>query len=224
MIIICFALFLNLTGNTCRVHQNVPFTLAAADTIPSERVIPYKEDSSVHDDRKSKYLSNVARNLAIASLENQRNGIYVRIWLWGYRSPNFVITIYQDSSNMGCSAVSWSGKQIDSVPFIVIHDKWNNLVPKSGWHVFFSTLNKYGITTLGNGLSFSQHKGHLTRMSYVQFEIVEDGKYRYYEYLEPSYYRYVEKGSKEVYRFLKYFDLEMNVDVYKTDDKLFEKP
>jgi hypothetical protein len=224
MIIIFFALFLNLTGNTCGVHEIVPFRLPLADTIPRGRVIPYKEDSSVHDDRKSKYLSNVARNLSIVSLENQRKGIFVRIWLWGYHSPNYVITIHKDISNMRCSTISWSGKQIDSTPFIVIHDEWNNLIPKSGWNNFFSTLNKCGITTLESGLSYSQHKGHLTRMSYVQFEIVEEGKYRYYEYLEPSYYRYVEKGSKEVYQFLKYFDLQMNVDFYKTDDKLFERP
>jgi hypothetical protein len=224
MTIIFLAIIMNLTVNTSGVHKFVSSKSVLTDTIPAERFIPYQEDPSIRDDRKSKYLSNVAKNLAISSLNDQGKGTYVRIWIWGYDSPNFVITIYKDSSNFGCQTVSWSGKQIDTARFIVIHRSWNNLVPKSGWNKFFSRLNRFGITTLQGGLSLSQHRGHLTRMSYVQFEIVENGKYRYYEYLEPSYYRYVEKGSREIYEFLKYFDREMNIDVYRTEDKFFEKP
>jgi hypothetical protein len=143
MTIIFLAIIMNLTVNTSGVHEFVPSKSVSTDTIPGERLILYKEDSSIRDDRKSKYLSNVAKNLAISSLNDQKKGMYVRIWIWGYHSPNFVITIYKGSSNFGCQTVSWSGKQIDSARFIVIHRSWNNLVPKSGWNklLAFSLLN-----------------------------------------------------------------------------------
>lgn len=51
--------------------------------------------------------------------------------------------------------------------------------------------------------------------SYVQFEIAQYNKYRYYEYLEPSYFKNIDKGSYNVYQFLNFFNKEMNVPVYR---------
>lgn len=223
MIVIIFAVLSHLrigscepTNSACRVSLN--------DTIPAEKIIPYSDDSSIRKDGKSLFLSNIAKYLQISSLKDDTKGMHIRIWIWGYHSPNYVTTIYKHGSNADCSTISWSGRQVDSARYIIVHHYWTKLMPKSGWNKFFSTLNGLGITTLEGGLSYSQHRGHLTRMSYVQFEIVENGKYRYYEYLEPSYYRYVENGSMKIYQFLKYFDREMNLNIYQTNDGLFEEP
>lgn len=224
MILFSFALIINLTVNSCGGEKGVFFREIIADTLPTQKMIPYKEDSSIGDDEKQLYLRNISKNLNISLLDNGMKGLYIRIWLWGYHSPNYIITIRDDSSKMLCSTISWSGKTIDSTKFILVHNEWNNLIPKSGWTNFFAKVNEYKIKTMKSGLPSNQHRGHLTRMSSVQFEIVEDGKYRYYEYLEPSYYRYVEKGSNNIYQFLKFFNREMGIEVFNPPDKLFEQP
>jgi len=64
----------------------------------------------------------------------------------------------------------------------------------------------------------------LTSGSYIQFEIAEANRYRFYEYFEPSYYRFVDSNSNLVYNFLEYINEEMGVNVYKPDKQSFRPP
>jgi hypothetical protein len=75
-------------------------------------------------------------------------------------------------------------------------------------------MTKYRIPVLESGTIQNREKIGVTEASYVNFEIAEPDKYRYYEYLEPSYYKEIDKNSELVYNFLKYLSDEMNIHVY----------
>lgn len=64
----------------------------------------------------------------------------------------------------------------------------------------------------------------LTGATYIQFEIMHESKYRFYEYLEPSYYRFIDINSANVYNFLKFFDKQMEIELYDPGDQFFIYP
>lgn len=192
------------------------------DTIPKGKMILYKGDSNLHQLRGPLYLDNLSKLMGLNSLQGSSHKLLIRIWLWDF-GEHYVIDISKESSHNSSSVLSWHSKRIDSNTYIVPDKQWPALEPKSGWDQFFNTLDKYQIRKMNSGLSFEMHDRHLTQSSYVQFEIMEKGNYRFYEYLEPSYYRFVERGSNNVYRFLKYFDQEMGVDLYMPPENLYER-
>jgi hypothetical protein len=215
-------LFINLAFNASHTSPVGSARAESLDTVPVEKIILYTEDLSVHHTRQQMFLGNLSKIMGLPSLHEKTDELFIRIWLWDF-GEHYVIDISKNGSQYTCSALSWNSKKIDSNDYVIIHKEWPILIPKSGWNLFFKTLNKYQILKLKSGLSFEQHTGHLTQSSYVQFELEERGSYRYYEYLEPSYYRFVEKGSNKVYSFLKYFDQQMNIDAYMPPENLFER-
>jgi hypothetical protein len=61
----------------------------------------------------------------------------------------------------------------------------------------------------------------LTPAAYVDFQIARPPMFRNYQYLEPSFTRYIDEQSNDVYQFLKYFDMEMGVNLYHPSDSLY---
>jgi hypothetical protein len=222
----CFVfiqLVINLALPPCGNRQETFSLTSISDSLPKERMIRYQVDSSVHHTRQQLLLWDIAKVMGLPSISHGSAGMYIRIWLWDF-GPRYVLNIIDDGTKKECSIVSWNSKIIDSVGYIVIHDEWKDLKPKSGWSHFFDSLNKFGIPTLTSGKPYPEHKKYLTEMSYVQFEIAQPGKYRYYEYLQPDMYRKVEVGSKKVHDFLKYFNEQMNVHIYDPLKNPFEEP
>jgi hypothetical protein len=197
-------------------------------------VIPYHEDSSLHamlsqkfrfnldssvlEKQDQLFLQNIERNIGLPGMTNKGEGLYIRIWVWdvekGGQSRDYIINIAKNYSNKECSVIEFTGKTIDNSDYIIIHNVWENLTPKSGWNKFFETIDKYQIPSMKSGKSYKNQTEFLTKMAYVQFEIVNRNAYRFYEYLEPSFYRHTDTGSNNVYQFLKYFNDEMKVHIY----------
>jgi hypothetical protein len=196
---------------------------ANANISQHEKIIPYREDSIVKNDRQQLYLKNVGETIGLPLISNGKDGLYIRIWIWGFRQ-NYVVNISKGQKGSECLIVQFSGKKIDSNEYLVIHKQWDNLIPKSGWKIFFDTLEMYQIPVMKSGKRYEDQTDFLTHMTYIQFEIAQLNHYRFYEYLEPSYYRYVDTGSRNVYEFLEYFNREMGVQVYNPAQNLFVKP
>ena len=218
-----FTILMILMSISCNIHQKNTTQNNAYDTLQKERIIPYHEDSSVHHSRQQLFLRNFGNLMGLPSIFNGVNGVYIRIWLWDSKTK-YVININSDYVNDESEVLAFNTKKIDSSEYVIIHKEWRNLKPKSGWQDFFAAIEKYKITTLQSGKSAKEQKDFLTHMAYIQFEVAQPGQYRFYEYLEPSFYRYVDKGSNNIYEFLKYYDKEMNVQLYNPAKDLFEKP
>jgi hypothetical protein len=193
------------------------------DTIPGKRLILYQADAVAAHDRQTLYLQNLSRLMKMPSLNNSKEQFYVRIWIWNFKEK-FVINIRKDKSGETCETTGFDQRHPDSNYYIAITHEWKNLTPGSGWNSFLDTLNRYEIPSLNSGKPGKDYKDRLTHAIYIQFEVVQAGKYRFYEYLEPAFYRYVEPGAMNVYRFLRYFEKEMNIRVYAIGDNLYAKP
>lgn len=207
-----FILFLNATG------QYIKKTNIDQD----KNLILYIEDSSISGDRKQLFLKNFSKNLNIPLLVDTINLSYNRIWLWG-GEKKYVIDIINDSLKFYCNILEFNTRNINGKQFILIHRRINNCIPKSGWRKFYRILET-SILSLEGGNEFGNQVDFPTNMSYIQFEVVAQKKYRYFEYLEPSYYRKVDNGSKNVYEFLNYFNREMNLNIYKPTKSIYVKP
>lgn len=194
--------------------------IVLSDTIPTEKVILYTVDSSVHHSRQQLFLRNLSKVMGLPSLHDGKHELYIRIWLWEDKPP-YVLNIERRGSVKVASVLSWGSKKIDTSEYIVIYKRWPSLIPNSGWDQFLNRLNNYEIRALKGGLPTEKYD-HLTHSAYVQFEIEEAGHYRYYEYLEPSFYRLVDTGANKAYRFLKYFNRQMNLTVYSPPDIVYE--
>ena len=198
---------------SCNVKQNKISKFTVSDSVPKEKTIRYYEDSSVKGSRQEPYVKNLGKLMGLPSVANAKEGLYIRIWIWG-DEKNYVVDISDDLKKKECFITEFNGSKADSTDYIVIDKEWKDLMPKSGSVNFFNTLEKYQIPYMESGKIQEERKGFLTMMAYVQFEIARPNEYRYYEYLEPSYYRYVDTGSNNVYRFLEFLNAEMVIQIY----------
>ena len=185
--------------------------------------ILYYEDSVVVHNRQELFLQNVSKFIGLPFLRDEKDGVHVRIWLWG--DLDYIIDISQRAGTNLCYIIQFHGEKDSTNDYLMIDSIFKNLQPNSGWSDFFSKLKQYKILTMKSGTPYEKQVDVLTdRMSYVQFEVAQNNQYRFYEYLEPSYYRYVDTGSRNVYEFLEYFNQQMNVQVYKPEKTLFVNP
>jgi hypothetical protein len=189
------------------------FNEAGNDTVPTEKLILYHSDPNAPKDRQQKYLQNLSKIMGLPTLTDQKTGIYIRIWNWDL-GRSHVINICIDSLKKVCNVVRFSGKNIDSNQYIVIQKEWKNLQPKSGWSNLLVGIKSYHILDMQSGKTADEYPSQLTEMAYVQFEISEAGRYRFYEYLEPSWYRNIDPGAMNVFLFLKALNNELGVPVY----------
>lgn len=179
-----------------------------------QKIIPYKNDSNYQKSRQEVFLKSVAAHMGLPVVSTMNNDFYLRVWLWEY-GKNYVINVHNEKTKNECSVVEFNGVNIDTSNYLLIHKVHNNLHPKNGWALFLDTLERYRIANLNPVLNIQKETGHsITSMSYVQFEVSQRGQYRFYQFLEPSYYRTLDSGSHSVYQFLKYFNREMNIEVY----------
>ena len=216
---------LSLTVFSCcgQKKKNVD-TVVNTFEINKERKIFYDEDSSLYYLRtKEQIFRNMERLLKLPLINNGKHELYLRIWVWDF-DKNYIINICKDSVAYKCHIFEFATIYEDSThSYVNILREWQNIKPISGWDVVFNKIEEYKIPFLENGKIHLQKRGSLTQSTYIQFEIVQNNKYRWYEYLEPSYYRYVDINSKAVYDFLKYLNKEMNVEMYKASETLYLK-
>lgn len=187
--------------------------------------ILYKEGSrTAHLEKNQRVLTNTGNLMNLPYLLNGRNGLYARIWIWGF-PVCYVVNVSLDSLDYNCSILEFDTEGEDSLnTHINIRRSWKGLHPKSGWDSFEEKLNVYKIPFLENGNAREKIGYSLTSGSYIQFEIAETNRYRFYEYFEPSYYRFVDSNSNLIYSFLEYLNTEMGVNVYNPDKQSFRPP
>jgi hypothetical protein len=194
-------------------------TIELMDTVPSPKVILYKEDTGLRHSRKQLILANLSKLMNLPSLHEGNHKLYIRIWLWE-DDGRYILDIGRDLPENNASVLSWTSKKVDTNEYIEIQKHWESLVPESGWGQFFQKVNYYRIRSL-EGSASKKYSDHLTHSAYVQVEIEEAGHYRYYEYLEPSFYRLVDSGANSIYEFLRFFDRQMNLKVYNPPAAVF---
>jgi hypothetical protein len=214
--IIVMALF------SCREPKNNILPNNHLDTINTERVVLYQEDSAIKADNKTLFLSNLSRLIGLPNIEKGKEGLYIRIWLWDSQKK-YIINISKDGEQNKCHIVEMNSRKKDSAEYIVIHREWD-VKPKAGWDSCWATIEKFKIPYLKSGKSYREWDHHLTEMAYVDFEIARPNQYRFYDYLQPEFYREVDENSRIVNDFLKYLNAEMNLNVYVPEEKLFVEP
>jgi hypothetical protein len=204
--IIVMALF------SCREPKNNILPNDHLDTINTERVVLYQEDSAIKADRTTLFLSNLSRLIGLPNIEKEKEGLYIRIWLWD-APKKYIINISKDGEHNKCHIVEYNTKRKDSTEYIIIHREWD-VKPKAGWDSCWATIEKFKIPYLKSGKSYQEMGHHLTTLSYVNFEIARHGQYRLYEYLQPDYYRNIDENSRIVNDFLNYLNAEMSLNAY----------
>jgi hypothetical protein len=198
---------------SCKGQKRGDLKQNASDSTSKPRMIAYHEDSLVKGSRQQLYLTNVAKFMGLPSITNGSEGLYIRIWIWSHERK-YVINISDNFNKNECDITEFNGTKKDDNDFLVIYREWKNLSPQSGWDNFTDTMFQFHIPDMESGEIQNKRKEFLTEMAYVQFEIAQPGKYRFYEYLEPSFYRCVDTGSNNVYQFLNFFNKEMKIRVY----------
>ncbi len=211
------SLFLFLGFISCHLNDERKIQFAELDTPKYPKILPYTEDSSIRGSRQEPFVKNLGKLMGLPLISGMNSGVYVRIWLWS-GEMKYVLNISDSLKEKTCSVIKFKGSG-DSL--IVIHHEWMNLIPKSGWEVFLEHSQMSEILNLQPGRPADEQRYFLTEMAYVQFEISRNGQYRFFEYYEPSFYRFIDTGSMKVYNFLKYFNREMNLNIYNPADSLY---
>lgn len=188
-----------------------------------KKIIPYFEDSLTKNSRQELYLKNIAKTMGLPPVDDNKTGISVRIWFWE-NDTKYVLSIGRQGSTSKSHIIEWTGKKENDTNYIVIQKEWQNITPASGWDNFWKQFEASGIKNLSGGKSAKELNPRVTRMAYVQFEISDEGKYRFFEYLEPSYYRYADAASGTVFNFLQYVNVQLKVEVYSPLDTVSLRP
>jgi hypothetical protein len=224
-VILIFASFC-LAILSCCAQKKKELKKVADSTLINQQVrkILYPKDSVRLG--KEQFLKKVASLIDLPTIDIGKEGIYVRIWAWGFEE-NYIINISKNSDDYNCRILAFEILRQDSTGtnYLSILSEWQNVNPKSGWDTFIKKMNQYQIPFLESGkIQHQQQLPGRTSSAYIQFEIAKPNEYRFYEYLEPSYYRYIDTSSKAVYNFLEYINKEMSIQVYKPAKHLFLKP
>jgi hypothetical protein len=187
-------------------------------THQQKRKIVYYEDPLTKNSRQELFVKHLARLMGMPDMRSNDADLYLRIWFWDF-DDKYVVNISKKGKNYADQIIEWGNEKKDSVEYIVIQREWKNIVPVSSWENLWTRVRE--LQNIRDGKKRDELKSQLTQMSYVQFEIGGQGKYRYFEYLEPSFYRYIDSPSNEIYKFLKMLNEELNVKVYNPADSLY---
>ena len=217
----CIASFIFLS---CNNQQSEKLVSNNSDT--GHRNILYSIPVELASSRKQPFLRNLSNLMKLPLIYNGSKGLNIRIWIWE-GDKKYVINIYSKDSINNAFITEFNIQPLsikDSNSYIKIYREWKNLKPRSGWNMYYTSLNKFHIIDLNESNIQQRYKDFLTSMSYVQFEIATTDDYRYYEYLEPSFYRFIDDGSKDVYQFLEYLNADFGITIYNPPKELFIKP
>lgn len=202
---------------SCDAHQE-----ADRDTVYEGRFL-YTQDSSSNLSPAALFVQNLAKVMRLPALSKGFHGLYIRIWIWGTDEP-YVIDIRAGQSTEKCNIIQFTSSRQGNDDYIVISNKWEELRPASGWVDFLKTIRQYHIDEMRPSKTLKNSDYDLTGGGNIQFEIACENQYYFYEYLEPSYYRYVDPQANDIYTFLNLFNLEMNVQVYNPEKRLYKDP
>jgi hypothetical protein len=215
-----YALITQLLLNSFCADDHIQLKKLNLDTIPKVILVPYINRPALP--RGALFLQYLAEDMRLPVIEEKKEGLFIRIWFRCF-DKSYVVNISKEGVTREVAVVEWKSQVVDRISYIAIQNKWDNLKPRDGWDSFFSTLDKFKIRTLKSGRGLMEHSENLAHSSYVQFEVEENGKYRYYEYLEPAFYRYVENDSRNVFRLLEYINQQINIKIYNPDS-LYARP
>lgn len=178
------------------------------------RVITYRADSEVSYKNKVPYLRTMAKNLGLPILIGGYPGLYMRVWAWDSTNTKWVIDLRKSSTGNACLILSYTEGVKDTAFYIYVHEE-KQVVPRSGWPEFFSTLGKFHIPKMEKEKVARDHKDEFTSLAYVQFEVDEPNQYLYVEYPDPSYFRKEDTACALIYGFFEYFNKEMGTNIYE---------
>ncbi|HWJ29337.1 MAG TPA: hypothetical protein VNS32_22545 [Flavisolibacter sp.] len=141
-------------------------------------IIPYKKDPNIVVKKDNPaFLRNFAKLMGLVDVMKTKDSFHLRIWQWGDKKK-YIIDVVENEGRKEGKIYAFNTVRKDSAEYIIVHNIYENLSPKSGWKKFNEAIRRYGIIDFKSGTIQNQNLGFLTQMSYVQFEISTLGQYR----------------------------------------------